>query len=224
MTSKPALDSYSGCIAIVAAHNEEDTIDQVVAGARSVVPAVVVVDDGSTDRTGERARSAGAIVIRHDECLGYDRALFSGFSYANVQGFDYMVTLDGDGQHDPRSLVDLLLPLVRREADLVIGCRPRMARISERLFAAYATWRFGLRDPLCGMKGYRVALFSGGDVPGFQGSVGTGLALRAIREQARFAQVPIPLRERRDAPRMGSSMSANMRILKALCIAIWCVR
>lgn len=216
MTSDALVDRFARCVAIVAAHNEEATIAAVVAEARHSVPSVVVVDDGSSDRTGERARHAGATVVRHAECRGYDAALLTGFAWAKASGFAFMVTLDGDGEHDPRLLDAMLSPLVADEADIVVGYRPHPARVSEWLFALYSRARFGLRDPLCGMKAYRVELFRDAGEPGLVGSIGTGLALRALRDGARLCQVAVPIRERRGVPRFGIGLRPNLRILRAM--------
>src|SRR5215212_10117131 len=92
-------------IAIVPAYNEAASISAVVAELGEHAPGfdVVVIDDGSTDDTAERARAAGADVVRHPFNLGIGGAVQSGYLYAAERGYDIAVQVDGDGQHDPRA-------------------------------------------------------------------------------------------------------------------------
>src|SRR5919106_1639105 len=101
-------------IAIVPAHNEEGAIAGVVREIQAFDPGleVVVVDDGSVDRTAVRAAAAGAHVVRLPFNLGIGGAVQTGFRYALEHGFQLAVRLDGDGQHDPQELPRLLEPLL----------------------------------------------------------------------------------------------------------------
>ncbi|WP_258083290.1 glycosyltransferase family 2 protein [Thermococcus thermotolerans] len=109
-------------LVIIPTYNEELTIGSVVALARKYGD-VLVVDDGSSDRTSEIAQKAGAVLIRHDSNRGKGAALGTGFEYALSRNYDVVVTLDGDGQHNPDEIPLILEPIVRGEADLVIGSR-----------------------------------------------------------------------------------------------------
>ena len=112
-------------IAIVPARNEEGAIAGVVAEIRSFDPLldVIVVDDGSTDRTAALAAAEGAAVVRLPYNLGIGGAVQTGFKYALEHGYDVAVRLDGDGQHDPQQIPQLLAPLERGDADVVVGSR-----------------------------------------------------------------------------------------------------
>ena len=87
------------------------------------VEQVVVVDDGSSDRTAEEARAGGAHVISHETRRGVGAAIRTGIDYALEQGFDAVVVMGGDDQDDPAEIALLLAPLGRGEADLVQGSR-----------------------------------------------------------------------------------------------------
>src|SRR4051812_46240023 len=93
-------------LAVIPAYNEASTIAQVVAEVRAAEPEfdVLVVDDGSTDATAELAEAAGARVLRLPFNLGIGGAVQSGFRYALENGYDFMVQVDGDGQHDPAQI------------------------------------------------------------------------------------------------------------------------
>ena len=84
---------------------------------------VVVVNDGSTDRTSASAGAAGAHVLEHKTNLGKGAALKTGFEYAVDKGYDAAITMDGDGQHEPSAIPDFLDALERCDADVIIGSR-----------------------------------------------------------------------------------------------------
>lgn len=178
----------------------------------------IVVDDGSTDTTAEIAAASGAVVLRHGRNRGYDAALESGFREAQRLGFDTVVTLDADGQHDP-GLVGRLLGALDAGADLAVGVRDRRARCSEYLFAWYTRWRWGLRDPLCGLKAYRMTVFARLGHFDSYGSIGTELLLFAARCGFRIAQVDFHVGDRKGQPRFGRRLRTNIVILRALLLS-----
>jgi glycosyltransferase involved in cell wall biosynthesis len=115
----------SGTLAAIAAYNEEVAIGSVVLGCMRHADEVLVVDDGSEDRTAEIAKMAGAAVLRHAGNAGKGVAIQTALDYARTNGFGAMVLLDGDGQHDPAEIPQLLAPVLDGEADLAIGVRKR---------------------------------------------------------------------------------------------------
>ena len=112
-------------IAVIPARDAAATVGDVVRGLRRVLPSaeVIVVDDGSMDATGERAREAGAAVVRHEVNRGKGAALESGFAEALRRGADAVIAMDADGQHDPAAAPKLLASL--EGTDLVVGSRER---------------------------------------------------------------------------------------------------
>ena len=107
----------------IPAFNEEQSIAKVVLRSQKFADAVVVCDDGSKDMTAKIAQRLGADVVRHDNNLGYGAALDSLFRRSLELGADVLVTLDGDGQHDPSEVPLIVQPIVDGKADLVIGSR-----------------------------------------------------------------------------------------------------
>jgi UDP-N-acetylglucosamine---dolichyl-phosphate N-acetylglucosaminyltransferase len=111
-------------IVVVPAYNEERTIVGVIRGLkRRGFTRLIVVDDGSSDRTGELASREGVIRLRHILNRGLGGALGTGISAALRLGAEVIVTFDADGQHDPNDIVRLLEPIERGEAEVVIGSR-----------------------------------------------------------------------------------------------------
>lgn len=199
---------------VIPALNEATTISVVVSGACQYgVP--IVVDDGSGDETGDLAKAASASVVRHDINLGYDQALNSGFARASELGCEYVVTMDADGQHNP-TILSSFIQALEAGADVVVGIRDRRQRLTEHVFAWVSAAKWGIHDPLCGMKAYRIGVYK--ELGHFDSyvSIGTELAIFAAKRGKKIVQVPVKTRERNDEPRFGRRYSANRRILHAL--------
>jgi glycosyltransferase involved in cell wall biosynthesis len=112
-----------GIVVVIPAYNEERFIGSVVLKARKYADTVVVVDDGSTDATGEIAEAAGAIVVRHEHNQGKGAALNTGFREVREMAPEVVVTLDGDGQHRSEEIPALVQPVLGGQADVVVGSR-----------------------------------------------------------------------------------------------------
>ncbi|MCJ0764273.1 glycosyltransferase family 2 protein [Variovorax terrae] len=202
---------------MIPALNEAASIAGVVAAA-CAYGRCIVVDDGSSDGTAEAARAAGALVVSHPANRGYDAALDSGFREADRMDCEVVITLDADGQHTPELLVEFVAKL-KAGAAVVLGVRDRKARLAEHVFAWY-TRRFGIADPLCGMKAYRIDVYRAlGHFDAYR-SIGSELALFAARNGYRLASVPVKVRDRVGEPRFGRKLSANLKIFRALALSL----
>jgi len=113
-------------VIIIPAFNEEENIGNVIRSIpdiKNFSTEIVVIDDGSEDNTRKEAIKAGAKVISFPGNRGLVSVFNKGVEYAILNNADYIVTIDGDGQHDPKDIPRLLEPLIKNEADLVIGSR-----------------------------------------------------------------------------------------------------
>lgn len=134
------------CLVGIPAYNEDDSIRELILVAKRYADRIVVVDDGSADRTGRIARRAGAHVITHDRNEGKGAAVRSILEFARGNEWDALVLLDGDGQHLPDDIPKVAEPIIERKADLVIGSRyleprgndetPRHRRMGQRALDA----------------------------------------------------------------------------------------
>ncbi len=105
---------------VIPCRNESFTIGKLVAEVRQFLPQVFVIDDGSTDQTAHLAEQAGAKVLRHEKSEGKGSALLRGWQHAFENGFEWALSMDGDGQHAPQ---DILHFLQSENADLMVGNR-----------------------------------------------------------------------------------------------------
>lgn len=205
----PAAAPLPRRLAIVPAFNEQDSVGYVIDEIRSFDPgiAVLVVDDGSEDRTSEIARLRGVHVVALPFNLGIGAAVQTGFRFARANGFDIAVQIDADGQHDPAELPKLFAPLETGQADLVIGSRftgerayrsSFMRRLGIRLLAltVSAIAHRRLTDTTSGYRAVNrrgIALFAAEypyDYPEVEATV------MVIKRRLRVCEVPVRMRER----------------------------
>ena len=118
-----SLPLIAPTIALIPAYNEERFIGSLVLAVRNYVDHVVVVDDGSQDRTADIARLAGATVLRHEVNQGKAAGVNTGFAYIRRMRPAVMVMLDGDGQHAAEDIPQVLAPVLHGAADVVVGSR-----------------------------------------------------------------------------------------------------
>lgn len=157
--------SEKDILILIPAFDEDCRVPNVILAIRSDLPQarILVVDDGSGDRTARVSMEAGACVVRHPFNLGVGTALQTGYKYAVQNGFKYVIQLDADGQHPTRFLPDFVAKLKETDADLVIGSRflhgrnhtvPFVRRIGNGLFAKLVSWliREKLTDPTSGYR------------------------------------------------------------------------
>ena len=201
---------------VIPALNEQETIAHVVDSTRNFVKHVIVVDDGSVDTTSDVARAHEADVVHHKINQGYDKSIESGFRRALELGAQIIVTFDADGQHLAENIPMMIEPIIADQADIVVGCRPYRARVSEHCFALIAKIKSGIDDPLCGLKAYRAEVFKSVGYFDRCSSIGTELMFTAHRRGYRIAQRNINLKRRKDTPRFGRALTANYKIVKAI--------
>lgn len=213
-------------IAAMPAYNEERSIGRVVSGVKGHVDRVVVVDDGSFDRTAEVAESAGAYVVSHERNGGYGAALRTCFDVARELGADKMVVIDSDGQHDPDDIPKLLKPL-DRGADLVIGSRfcggngkniPAYRKVGMKVLdiATSAAGGINVTDSQSGFRAYGRRAIDCIRVDGDGMSAGSEILLQAKDNNLRVEEVEI--RCRYDVARASTQnpVSHGMRVLLTL--------
>ncbi|GAB4537308.1 MAG: glycosyltransferase family 2 protein [Thermodesulfovibrionia bacterium] len=150
-------------LVVIPAFNEAEFISGVIDGLKRIGESdILVIDDGSRDKTAEIVRRLGVDVLSHSYNLGYGAALQTGFRFAMGRGYEYVVTMDADGQHDPASILSLFKRMEDEGADVVIGSRflegdykmDFARRVGSWIFAKVARFYTGYRftDPTSGFQ------------------------------------------------------------------------
>lgn len=150
-------------LAIIPCYNEEATIGSVVLRAKRHVEEVLVVDDGSVDDTVRIAQDAGATIISHKKNGGKSSGIKTGFKYALSYNYDYVVTIDGDGQHNPDEIPSVLNDVIHNGSDISIGVRygdstemPSWRRVGKRVLDYATSLGNGgnVTDSQCGFRAF----------------------------------------------------------------------
>lgn len=187
-------------LALIPAYNEEATIADVLAATRPFVDGVIVVNDGSMDRTSQIARSQGAMVVDHVINRGLGAAIGTGFATARRLGADVVVTLDADGQHDPAE-IQKFLTAIEHGADVVIGSRmltgftgmPLHRRIAQVIgnlvtFVLFGAW---VTDSQSGFRAFTSFALSRIQIRTNRMEVSSELVSEAKRNNLNLVEVPI---------------------------------
>lgn len=185
-------------------YNEERHVEDVLAEVRRFSPEVLVIDDGSTDRTAELlARQSGLQVITHPHNRGYGAALISAFAYSLEQEYDILVTMDCDGQHEPARIPVMLEAI--HDAEIVSGSRylrdfrqddlpPQDRRLINQIITQELNHRFGLHltDAFCGFKAYRREALTRLHITETGWGMPLQLWVQASRARLRIKEVAVP--------------------------------
>jgi glycosyltransferase involved in cell wall biosynthesis len=207
-------------IAIVPALNEQETIGRLIDEIHAFDPGfeILVVDDGSADRTAAIAEARGAHVLSLPFNLGIGGAVQTGYLYARDNGFELAVQIDGDGQHNPEEVARLVGPVLDGTADMVVGTRfaegggyrgTRLRRVGIHLFAALVSLivRQRVTDTTSGFRAVNrrgIRLFAADyphDYPEVEGTV------LLSRHGLKMVEVPVVMRLREE----GSSSITTLR-------------
>ena len=199
---------------IIPAFNEESSILNII--EKSLLYGdPIVVDDGSTDQTKKIVINKGVEILTHNLNLGYDEALSTGLKYAFKNGYEFAITIDADGQHNPE-IIKIFSENLKKGDDLVLGYRDEMQRVAENLFSFISKIIWKVKDPLCGMKGYRLSLIKDhGPINTFD-SYGTEFAMRLVKKDIKFSEVHVITNKRLDDSRIGGTFFTNIKIIQIL--------
>ena len=189
-------------VAVIPAYNEEKTICWVVLSSLKYLDKVIVVDDGSTDMTAEIAKKCGAIVIQHKTNLGKGAALRTGFNEALKRGATIIVTLDADGQHNPRDIPKIVAPILNDNAEVVIGSRfiedsdnddmPKYRKIGNKLLNFITLpWKRNITDTQSGFRAYTRGIVKELDVKADNIGVDSQVLMELTKEDHKIVEVPI---------------------------------
>ena len=199
---------------LIPVYNEEKTILNVVNKVNKFgIP--IVIDDASTDNSLRILKNNKILYFSNKNNLGYDKSLNIGFIKAKSLNFKYIVTYDGDGQHNARDLRRIIFYL-RKKYDVVVGERLKFQRFSEFLFSKFSFFYYKIRDPLTGLKGYNIKAYNSLGYFGKNNSTGTELLFHAMHKNFKVKKIKINVKKRTDDPRFGSILKSNLYIIRSI--------
>ena len=187
-------------ICVIPVHNEEGTIQSIAKETSGYVDNVLVIDDGSTDRSSQEATAGGAKVFRIDRNQGVGAAYRKGLEIAKEHEAEIILRLDGDGEHYPSDIPNLLEPILKGEADMVLGNRvkyfdsaPTIMRLGNWGLTKItnALTRSKIADSQSGLKAIRTSALEGINLTANRYEIESELILEARRKGLRIVEVPV---------------------------------
>jgi glycosyltransferase involved in cell wall biosynthesis len=185
---------------VIPSYNEEPSIGWLVGQIRKSGLRVVVVDDGSKDKTAIIAEQQGAQVIRHRRNQGKGACLKNGLAFLKKEGFEFALMMDGDGQHRPEDIANFLSALEKTDADLIIGNRmhdtaqmPTVRKITNRFMSWLISSICGqnIPDTQCGFRLIRLSLFGQMQLASNNYEIESEMLILASRLKAKIASIKI---------------------------------
>ena len=228
------LLSNSNTLIIVPAFNEQDSIVSVITEIKRTGFPYIVIDDGSTDETRKRALEAGARTISLPFNAGVGGALKCGFRFATENGYEAVVQVDADGQHDPTQIQELVRASEANKADLVIGNRfdnPHstvkinlMRRTAMKALSKLVKYKVGtlINDTTSGFRIIRQPLlgeFSNSFSLGYLGDTVEALVVAGAKNY-RVVETSVPIRQRLSGTSSASDVIAISRIFRSVCVIL----
>jgi glycosyltransferase involved in cell wall biosynthesis len=188
-------------------YNEERYLRHVLSEVRKYIDDILVVDDGSTDRTPDiLAEQADIALIRHEENQGYGQSLMDAFAYAARCGYDWVITMDCDEQHEPCRIPDFVAEAAVDDADVISGSRymrdtpaddlppPDRRRINAQItHLINEVLGLPISDAFCGYKAYRVAALCRLRLTETGYAFPIPFWIQAVRAKLRIREIPVRL-------------------------------
>ena len=178
---------------IIPAFNEANTIANVITSALTLGD-VIVVNDCSEDNTKEKIVQSEAILIDNEVNLGYEKSIAVGLRYALDKSYVFAITIDADGQHFIKD-VEKAINFLENGADVVVGNRVELPRIAEKIVSFLGKLVYDIKDPFCGLKGYRLELLKSGNLFSFS-SIASELLIGIVKGGGEVKQFEIKTNRR----------------------------
>ena len=187
----------------IPAYNEEANIAKIIVQLQKITDSILVCDDGSSDLTGEIAEKMGAQVIKHAKNLGYGAAIGSLFNKAHEIGADVLVTFDADGQHRVDDINSVLEPILKNQADIIIGSRflnnidnvPKYRKLGIKVITELTNATIGnnITDAQSGFRAYGKNVLQNLRPSEYGMGVSTEILIKAAKNKFRIKEVPITI-------------------------------
>ena len=185
----------------IPAYNEEENIAKILLKLQTVTSKIIVCNDGSSDMTGEIAEKIGAIVINHPKNLGYGAGIRSIFLKAKELNPDILVTFDADGQHRIEDIQKVIDPIIKGDADIVIGSRflsknenvPTYRKLGINVITKIAniTTKQKITDSQSGFRAYNKKAIQEINPSDYGMGVSTEILIKADKKELKITEVPI---------------------------------
>ena len=197
---------------IILAFNEEKNLKAVINKAKKY-GIVIVVNDGSIDQTKNIAQDNANFIINNLQNFGYDVSIKKGFEFAISKNFKYLITIDGDNQH-PIEKIPFFVKLLKQGKSIVVGNRDLKPRYLEKIFSFLSFNLWGIKDPMCGMKAFRIEHVKSITTLYSYNSIGTEIMFQVLKNFSSYENIDIKISNRKGKSKFGYSIKLNILIIK----------
>lgn len=224
MWKTPDGSTYSRVSVVMAAVNESKTVAKVITGINElkIVDKIILVDDCSIDDTADIAKQYGCEVIKNDIRIGQTMSLRRGINFATASASDLVITMDADMDHLPSDIPKLLAAMHQYNADVVIGKRSSLPRLSEKIMSKIISIITGVTDTISGFRLISRRALNEVDFDN-DNTWGSLFLIRCAKRGLKIIEVPIETPPPRAVTRTGGKLRSNMKILKAFGKDLLCV-
>ena len=204
-------------VIIIPCYNEVNTIIKIYNEAKRY-GKVIIIDDFSKDGTRELLKKNNIFFLKNKKNYGYEQTLINGFKFAikKFKNINYILTLDADNELPTKYIPKIIKVIDKTNADIVIGNRNKLNRISEKVISLLFKFLFNIRDPLSGLKIYKRSFLKKYLNLISNNLFLVDLILFSINNGKKINTFLINVYKRKDKPRVGSSLKVNLKILKIM--------
>lgn len=191
------MNKFKNTAIVIPAYNEVTHIKNVIRNIKRHTKNIIVIDDGSTDGTADELKKENIVVLRHLVNLGKGAALTTGIEYAQKAGFEKVILMDSDNQHNADEMINFVNNL--KKYDLVLGVRKLSFRLTDMRFIGnkidtlliYLLYGKKILDPICGFRAFNMKIYPQIRWESSGYGVETEIVIRAILKKIRLTEVPV---------------------------------
>ncbi len=195
-------------------HNEEKTLPSLIENLIPICNQIIVIDDCSSDNSLNLLKKYPIKIYKNKKRLGYEKTLNFGFKKATITGFNYIITIDADNQHNVNDVKKIYEKIIKSDSALVIGERDKKQRLFEHIFALFTKKISNIEDPLSGLKAINVKKI--GDKKNLNSPFcysGTSILLHCLIKKLKVEKIKIKINKRLGKSKYGNLFSSNLKIL-----------
>ncbi len=214
---------------LIPVYNEEKSINEVIQSLPGNKKDIIIVDDGSIDRTLEIAEKAGVTLLKHKQNMGKGYAHRTGFNYGLEQKYDYLITLDGDGQHNPKEISRFIERIEDKKEDIIVGVRKRsplnmpFIRYCTNLTTSFVVSFLAnctIKDSQCGYRAISTRILKNIPLTTCNFQTESEILIKAARSGYRIGEVPISTIYREEKSKINPILD-TLRFILLVFRSIW---
>tara|TARA_B100000787_G_scaffold153868_1_gene128336 strand:+ start:1337 stop:1978 length:642 start_codon:yes stop_codon:yes gene_type:complete len=203
-------------LVIIPVHNELKNIKKIYFNLKKQKYKILFIDDCSIDKTEKFFKENKVSFLRNNKNYGYEKTLLKGFEYALNKKYKFIISMDGDGEHNINDIKKFINHYKENKSDIIIGNRNLKPRFMEHITAAYFNLRYNVSDPFSGFILYKTEIFKNVKFSRYNDGYLVDLLKFFILKKKKISEININIKKRIDKPRVGNNFFVNIKMIKIL--------